>query len=238
MLKKDETLDGLETDNINNLKVLKRFQLQSSEINIEPIILEILPHYFTWPSAMVMSAFIVSRDELFRGKKILEIGGGTGLVSVVASTFASDVYATERHDERMAIETLEINMKINCIDNCFVKPLSWAGAEIDDHLLNFGFDVIIGSDVFYSSEDFDPILNLVNKFMEKCSAREKQLVFYSTYQERSSHRTIAPYLHKFDMKAEVIPLESFLHYAHLQSGICPLAKSTQSSGNASLTTFY
>ncbi len=72
-------------------------------------------------------------------------------------------------------------------------------------------DIVIGSDIFYSSENFDDIFTIIAAvFISNPNA-----VFITTYKERSSKRSLIPYLDLYCMTAEYIPLESFLHDAHL-----------------------
>jgi hypothetical protein len=81
-------------------------------------------------------------------------------------------------------------------------------------------DIILGADVFYSSEDFEFVIALIDQFMSKNS----KTIFYTTYQERSTRRSISPYLEKYKMNAEFIPLNSFLHSSHLTDGICNIVE--------------
>ena len=43
---------------------------------------------------------------------------------------------------------------------------------------------------------------------------------------RSTRRSIAPYLEKYSMTAEIIPLESFLHISHTTDGTCNIAETS------------
>ena len=75
-------------------------------------------------------------------------------------------------------------------------------------------DVLLGSDVLYSSEAFAPLLSTVDKYMNK----NPNLVFYMTYQERNSHRVLTPFLQAFCMEAVNIPLSQFVHEVQLVDG--------------------
>jgi hypothetical protein len=51
----------------------------------------------------------------------------------------------------------------------------------------------------------------------------------------STRRSIAPYLEKYSMTAEIIPLESFLHISHTTDGTCNIAEiSTEESKDSHL----
>ena len=44
-------------------------------------------------------------------------------------------------------------------------------------------DIILGADVFYSSEDFDDVLRIVANIIRR-SSKSQDVIFYTTYQER------------------------------------------------------
>jgi len=66
-------------------------------------------------------------------------------------------------------------------------------------------DIILGSDCFYDTKDFDDILATVSFLMEK----NPQTKFWTSYQERSSSRSIEDLLNKWGLKGVQIPLEDF-----------------------------
>lgn len=97
-------------------------------------------------------------------------------------------------------------------------------------------DVVMGSDVFYSSENFDDIFTIIaSVFVSNPSA-----IFITTYKDRSSKRSLIPYLDVYGMTADYIPLESFLNAAHLSVGdsYCCSIVGTIGSGSGSGCTNY
>lgn len=78
-----------------------------------------------WPAGFLLSEFAMDNPHLFRGKRVLELGAGIGLTSVMAATFAqpSAVIATD-FDVR-ALENIHHNFIRNGLlpeDAPFVKP--------------------------------------------------------------------------------------------------------------------
>ena len=191
--------------------VIKQFCLQTSEkVCIKPEVHETLPQVFTWPSSLLLSLYIATHIQDFRDKVILEIGAGTGLVSAVAAMIgAKSVIATDRDDEIIQsnlIKTIELNNLSNIITP---REMNWFQSSILEKEAFF-FDVILGADVFYSGEDFDPILYQVSLVFSKNPGS----IFITAYQERSSSRNIMPILHKYNMKAKYIACKNFLHLNH------------------------
>lgn len=170
----------------------------------------------TWTGAVLLCALLARYPERFEGKKVLEIGAGTGLPSLLCGKMKAErVYLSDRADEPDILKLLQENMVLNEVqETCQVLPLNWSEPkETLDSLPPF--DVLLGADIFYSSECFEDIMHLVFG----CMARNPKLVFYTTYQQRSSHRTIKPHLDRYGMQAKIIPQGEILHSAH-SKGFC------------------
>ena len=184
---------------------------------------EILPHIFTWPCSLVLAAFLSSQPTVVRDKVVVELGSGTAVPSVVASlSGARLVLATERDDATMQSNLshcLALNPEAQTVRAC---ALDWYLPTATAALLSTlpspaRVDVILASDVLYSSEDFFPLMSVVAQLLGPAETEGQSGhagVCYMTYQERSNSRTLVPHLDAFQLRAEAIPLSSFLHSAH------------------------
>ena len=116
-----------------------------------------------------------SLSTLFTGKAVLELGAGTGLVSLVISIVASPgrVFAS---DQGPVLETLRENIEQN---SGYVKgqspvevvELYW-GSE-PDALLKSQVDVLVGSDLIFAKENIPLLLKTFDEFSQpKGQARE------------------------------------------------------------------
>ena len=94
-----------------------------------------------WPSSIVLATYVSSMA--LQGKKVLEIGCGIGLSSIVLHRMGIDITASDYHP--LAQEFLELNVLGNKL-----PPIKYLGGnwEVDNPLLG-EFDLIIGSDVLY-----------------------------------------------------------------------------------------
>lgn len=168
--------------------VQKSYQIELSTGKIiSPKIFEVFrasaPPHFTWSSALVLASFIVamSEDVELSGKVFLEIGAGSALPSLTAALLgAKRVIITDRYQEELPLLSVRRALEANCVTSvCEIMPLNWG-----DNLLNSvafpSVDFVLGSDVFYSSEDLDAIIFTVAIFMHK----NPDTIFYTTYQER------------------------------------------------------
>lgn len=96
-----------------------------------------------WPSGRVMAEAMSTHD--IGGKRILELGCGLGLSSLVLQHRRADVTASDHHP--LAEPFLRHNATQNKMLAIVYRDLRW---EVPDHTLG-RFDLIIGSDVLYES---------------------------------------------------------------------------------------
>ncbi|XP_048350277.1 methyltransferase-like protein 22 isoform X2 [Sphaerodactylus townsendi] len=122
-----------------------------------------------WRGAFLLVDYILSEQDLFKDCTVLELGGGTGIVSIAAATAAKTVYCTDVGED--LLDTCERNIALNkhitesaggqvnvrvldwlkdefCTDPD--SPYSWSEQEIAE-LHNFT-TVILAADVFYDDD--------------------------------------------------------------------------------------
>uniref|UniRef100_A0A8C5P7D9 Methyltransferase like 21E, pseudo n=1 Tax=Leptobrachium leishanense TaxID=445787 RepID=A0A8C5P7D9_9ANUR len=107
-----------------------------------------------WPSALVLCYFleIHGRQLSIEHKTIIEIGAGTGLVSIVASLIGAQVTATDLTE---LVGNLQYNVHRNTKDKCKhipqVKVLNW-GTDLEETFPKSSLhcDYILAADVVYN----------------------------------------------------------------------------------------
>ncbi|XP_051558072.1 protein-lysine methyltransferase METTL21E-like [Myxocyprinus asiaticus] len=123
-----------------------------------------------WPSAMVLCHFLdTHRDEYnLMDKNIIELGAGTGLVTIVTSLLGAKVTSTDLPD---VLSNLRHNVNRNTRGRCRHQPqvteLSW-GKQLEESFphVSCRYDYIIAADVVYGH----PYLNeLLDTFLYLCS---------------------------------------------------------------------
>jgi predicted nicotinamide N-methyase len=95
-----------------------------------------------WPAAIALAHEMVARADTIKGKRILELGAGTGLAGIVAASLGGRVVQTDRNE--LALSVCRRNGErngIRSIDYLLADWLAWDDTE--------QYDWIIGSDILY-----------------------------------------------------------------------------------------
>jgi len=112
-----------------------------------------------WPSGKILARHMLEYD--IDGRRILEIGCGIGLASLVLSLRNADVSATDYHPEVGAF--LAENVRINGGREIPFVRTGWA--DEDSGLGKY--DLIIGSDLLYEQEHADLLSCFIDRHAEE-----------------------------------------------------------------------
>ncbi len=108
-----------------------------------------------WPAGRVLAAAMAGFD--VAGKRILEIGCGLGLSSLVLQRRRADITASDHHP--LAERFLRGNAARNGLPRVAYRDLPWLTADIA-----LGrFDLIIGSDVLYEHRHVEQLAALLQR---------------------------------------------------------------------------
>lgn len=104
--------------------------------------------FFVWPAARALSAYLAKHPELVRGKRVVELGAGPGLVGLAAAALgASEVVLTDLSGTMPLLQrNVELNAEL-CPQTRAVE-LRWGAREGPGAELA-GFDVVIGCELIY-----------------------------------------------------------------------------------------
>lgn len=105
----------------------------------------------SWPSGERLAERLAART-LVAGERILEVGCGLGLASLVGHRRGADVTASDLHP--LAARFLAENLRLNGLPPMKYRVGNWdaAGAQDPRRHVRGRFDLIIGSDVLYERD--------------------------------------------------------------------------------------
>ncbi|XP_050836189.1 methyltransferase-like protein 22 isoform X2 [Serinus canaria] len=154
-----------------------------------------------WRAAFLLADYILFQRDTFRGCSVLELGGGTGITSIIMGTVAKRVYCTDVGEDLLAMceQNVALNkhllepgggeIKVKEVD--WLKdefctdpeaPYSWSEEEIADLLDHCS--VIMAADVFYDDDLTDALFRtlyrITHNLRNSCTvylALEKRLNF-------------------------------------------------------------
>ena len=114
-----------------------------------------------WPASRILATHVSGMD--LRGMKVLEIGCGIGLSSIVLHRLGVDITASDYHP--LAEEFMRLNLKANNLPPIKFLTGNW---DTENPLLG-EFDLIIGSDVLYEPAHPGLVSGFINRHSEKQS---------------------------------------------------------------------
>ncbi len=108
-----------------------------------------------WPSSLVLAHYISNYDT--GSKRILEVGCGIALSSILLNKKHADITATDHHPETNTF--LQRNALLNEDKPIVFERVDWADSEDTLGL----FDLIIGSDLLYEDEHAELLANFIQQ---------------------------------------------------------------------------
>ncbi|MBN1279750.1 MAG: methyltransferase domain-containing protein [Chlorobiaceae bacterium] len=110
-----------------------------------------------WPAAIMLSSFI-ARELPLEGKRIIEIGAGVGMVSVVAAANGADVLSTDYSQD--ALRFVAYNALRNGV-HLETATLDWRLVQCNER-----FDMLFAADVLYERVNPLPVMTAIDKLLK------------------------------------------------------------------------
>lgn len=110
----------------------------------------------TWEAALLLGTYLFSPvgKHIVQNKNIIELGAGTGFLSILCATHLGAKYVLATDGSREVVDDLESNILLNGLEGSEVINaafLSW-GYMLNDEILkgadeDYSYDLVIGADV-------------------------------------------------------------------------------------------
>ena len=154
----------------------------------------------SWASSIIFAERICWEPSSFHfdslnrpGVRILELGAGTGLLSIVASKLlpSAEVIATDYHPD--VLNNLRSNISTNFSgqdqSSIFVHALDWSHPPTDEPFLEGSFDMVLAADVIYHPDHGQWIKSCVRRYLRRSQDCESyRPVFWLMIPLRSTGR--------------------------------------------------
>ncbi|RDW81964.1 hypothetical protein BP6252_03076 [Coleophoma cylindrospora] len=121
----------------------------------------------TWEAALHLSTYLTSQPEIIQGNTVLELGAGTGYISILCARHLGAKYVLSTDGAEEVVEQLPENFKLNGLEEeelVAAQVLRWGETlsnQDDRELGGKKIDVVLGADVTY---DGTAIIALVATF--------------------------------------------------------------------------
>ncbi len=113
-----------------------------------------------WPSAIALSSFLKEEPAWIKDKTVLELGAGIGLPSFAMAHHAKSMIISDHAAE--AVSLMQKNIKHLKLEHVKAIHLDWNDFPDEIHA-----EIILLSDINYAPGQFEPLLQLIKKFVEK-----------------------------------------------------------------------
>jgi predicted nicotinamide N-methyase len=111
-----------------------------------------------WPASIALSHDVLARADTLRGKRVLELGAGTGMPGIVAASLGARVLQIDRSE--VALHVCALNAERNKASGIELRDTDWEAFHDDAP-----FDLILGSDVLYVTTMHDRLRAICDSYL-------------------------------------------------------------------------
>lgn len=111
-----------------------------------------IPYYADlWPAAHALARHLCAIPDQLAGRRVLELGCGLGLPSIVAAKLGAQVLATDFHPDNEPL--FRANAAANQVPGIAYQSLRWS-----DFTPGASYDWVIGSDLVYEKKELEALV--------------------------------------------------------------------------------
>ena len=121
-----------------------------------------------WAGSHLLSHYLAINPDLINGKRVLELGAGTGCCSMVSSRLSPSCIVSTDGDAEV-VQLLQQNIRYNKCEKTSAHELLWGNTESNKSFETVmdknSFNVVIAGDVLYKKELLIPFFQTVKKYL-------------------------------------------------------------------------
>lgn len=132
----------------------------------------------TWEAALHLGQYLCLHRDMVAGKRVLELGAGTGYVSILCAKHLSCAHAVASDGSEEVVSNLADNFALNHVDpsRLTAMKLQWGGEadeEDDDEVQAAGScDVVLAADVIYDKRAVPALVATISRLLEARAGTE------------------------------------------------------------------
>jgi hypothetical protein len=133
----------------------------------------------SWPASFLLADFLVkNRERLVDGKSLLELGSGCGLVGAIVSNYLKPLRFIVTDFQEIVCDNLQFNLDLNVKGREEVHQVALLDWFDDNSVLlrDLNSDIMVASDVIYSPDLIEPLLNVMINFLSLGEKKEVYIV--------------------------------------------------------------
>jgi predicted nicotinamide N-methyase len=128
-----------------------------------------------WDASLHLAYFLCTEGtSLVRDKAVLELGAGTGLLSILCAGLLQAARVVSTDGDADVVESIESNTRLNLRlrepgqkYTLEAKVLDWADASSLPQVLEYEgqeapIDLVLGADITYAAESLEPLVNVLS----------------------------------------------------------------------------
>ncbi|XP_067847972.1 EEF1A lysine methyltransferase 3-like [Heptranchias perlo] len=111
---------------------------------------------YVWEAGIALCRYFEKEKISFTGRKVIELGSGTGIVGILAALRGGNVTITDKPTILKQINSnVSTNIPTVCRHRLKVRPLTWGEDHTD---FPADYDFILGSDIVYRSDTYPALI--------------------------------------------------------------------------------
>ncbi|KAI4722021.1 hypothetical protein E4T48_01678 [Aureobasidium sp. EXF-10727] len=128
----------------------------------------------TWEAALHLSAYLLSSPDLsasVKGKKVIELGAGTGLLSILCASHLGAAHVTATDGDEGVVQALQENAAFNDVKDAMDIGVLWWGRALKGSWMfekdpSFSCDLVLGADVTYDKAAIPALVSTMRDMFE------------------------------------------------------------------------
>jgi methyltransferase-like protein 23 len=113
-----------------------------------------------WPSAIALAAYLQQHPQVVAGKIVAELAAGVGLPSLVAASYAQQVWCSDISEEAMQVAAKSATL--HKLENIQCEACNWSNLPDD-----FNAGVVLLSDINYDPDAFEALEKVLKDLIGK-----------------------------------------------------------------------